>query len=199
MTRISTTLRTLAFTASLSLLAPLATAQAASSHAEALARLDPLVGAFTFSGTRNEVDGSVTTLVPTRAVGEASVNGVGRTLGFVTDAGAGAPITNRIDLSHDRFRDLYRVTVLDDASGLLDVYEGGLADGVLSVTNLRSDTFYPVGDLEVHFRLVWDLSDPVVEFTMDATTDRGAVWQPFMATVLTPLAETAPEVATNAD
>ena len=77
MTRIPTTLCTLAVTASLSLLAPLATAQAAPSHAEALARLDPLVGTFTFSGTRNEVDGSVTTLVPTRAVGEANVNGVG--------------------------------------------------------------------------------------------------------------------------
>jgi hypothetical protein len=49
----------------------------------------------------------------------------------------------------------YRVSSLDDVSGLLDIFEGGLGeDGALTVDNVRTNTFYRnASGVRVHTRL----------------------------------------------
>ncbi|MGB6230577.1 MAG: hypothetical protein WBF53_10670 [Litorimonas sp.] len=166
---------------------PETAAAAVHPHTAAMAKLAPLMGDFTLSGTQNNPDGSVSTLVETRATGGPVLGRTALKLETVADPGNGYPVRTELTLGYDQYRDLYRIAVLDNSSGLLDIYEGTVEDGVLRVDNLRTDTYYMAGDMKVHFRLVWDLTDPVIDYRVDASVDGGEVWQPYMAMVLTPV------------
>ncbi|WP_298913817.1 DUF1579 family protein [uncultured Algimonas sp.] len=152
----------------------------------AMAELKPLMGEFVVTGTQNEADGSVTPHVPSRATGEATVGKVGLLLKTAVNAGYGQPITTHVTLAYDQYRNVYRIAVLDNMSGLLDIYEGTVEDGVLSADNLRTDTYYMNGDMKVHFRLVWDMTGPVIDYDVDASIDGGETWMPYMMMEMTP-------------
>ncbi len=155
-------------------------------HTAAMAKLAPLTGTFTITGSQNEADSSVSTLAPSVATGEATVGSAGVLLKTAAGVESGAVVRMHLTLSYDQYRDVYRVAVLDDSSGLLDIYEGAVEDGVLRVDNLRADTSYRAGGVEVHFRLVWDMSEPVIDYDIDASVDGGETWMPFMMMEMTP-------------
>ncbi|MEM7730170.1 MAG: hypothetical protein AAF311_12990 [Pseudomonadota bacterium] len=156
-------------------------------HTAAMAHLQPLMGDFALSGTQNEADGSVSTHMPSMATGAPTVGKAGLLLKTHVGVEGGTAITTHLTLSYDQYRDVYRVAVLDDSSGLLDIYEGTVEDGVLRVDNLRADTFYMAGDMKVHFRLVWDMTDTVIDYDVDASVDGGETWLPFMMMEMVPV------------
>jgi hypothetical protein len=77
---------------------------------------------------------------------------------FVREIGDGFPIGSssigadgfdrrayQATFSWDRFQRLYRVTYIDNITGLLDIYQGPLDDGQLIVTNLHTGTYNTLG------------------------------------------------------
>ena len=78
--------------------------------------------------------------------------------------------------------DKYRVSVLDRAYGILDIYEGDLEGNTLQVDNLATATrFETAGGARMAFRLTWEfVSETSYRQTIDLTTDEGATWAPFM-------------------
>ncbi len=60
-----------------------------------------------------------------------------------------------LTLAYDVAQQRYRVSALDDVSGLLDIFEGGFGeDGALTVDNVRTNTFYKnANGARVHTRL----------------------------------------------
>ena len=79
----------------------------------------------------------------------------------------------------DQYRNIYRAFATDDTFGLGDVYEGHLKDGVLTLDNLRADTFYPLdGGGKMHFRLRIPVAGDTREMFVDLTTDGGKNWAP---------------------
>ncbi len=82
--------------------------------------------------------------------------------------------------SYDQYRELYRVAVMDDTWGLLDVYEGKPEGDKLILTNLKSGTFFPTGDGRWRaFKLMLDLTgDTERMLIVEKSDDGGASWQP---------------------
>ncbi|MEM9303000.1 MAG: hypothetical protein AAGE01_12860 [Pseudomonadota bacterium] len=81
--------------------------------------------------------------------------------------------------SWDQYRDVYRVAAMDDTWGLMDIYEGRLEDGKLTVDNVRSGTTFPVGEgVERHFRLAIPIHGDERTMVIDASTDGGQTWGP---------------------
>jgi hypothetical protein len=82
--------------------------------------------------------------------------------------------------SYDRFRETYRLVWFDELVTLCDVYEGGLTDGRLVLTNLKSGTAY-VGDdrVETFVRITEQPGPSRDEFTLiwEASTDKGKSWR----------------------
>jgi hypothetical protein len=157
------------------------------SVADAVARLDPLLGTFSVTGGQAGADGSLMAYVPSAAQGRALLNGFGLELDMAVGPAAGQMMTLRVTFSYDQFRQLYRVTVLDDMTGLMDIYEGDfINDNVLSVTNLRSETFYPNGEQPIYFKLEWNISGDAPTFDVLASSDVGKTWASYMQIILTP-------------
>ncbi len=75
-------------------------------------------------------------------------------------------------ISYDQFQGVYRVASMDKEFGLVSVFEGGLADGVLQVSDVR---FNPSGPM--NFRLTWDLRGPSPLVRIDGSVDGGATWR----------------------
>ena len=58
----------------------------------------------------------------------------------------GTTFTMRFTLGYDRFNEVYRVVVLDDINGFIDVYAGQAdSDGVIVLDNLSTGTGFPDG------------------------------------------------------
>ena len=81
--------------------------------------------------------------------------------------------------TYDPYREVYRLSVMDDAFGLLDIYEGAFdAQGRLVTTNLRADTSYPIEGGQLHFKLVHDFTGSDGHaFEVYMSADRGESWQ----------------------
>ena len=58
-----------------------------------------------------------------------------------------------IQLSYDQFQKCYRVTIVDNQYGLMDIYEGQFKENILLVTNERCKTFYPIQDGHLKFQI----------------------------------------------
>lgn len=164
-----------------------ATVTQAVSVVDAVARLNPLLGTFSVTGTQAGPDGSLIEYVPSTGEGRTLLNGFGVEQDMTVGPAVEQMMTLRVTFSYDQFRQLYRVTVLDDMTGLLDVYEGDfINESVLSVTNLRSETFYPNGAQSIYFKLEWNISGDAPTFAVLASSDVGKTWASYMQIVLTP-------------
>lgn len=155
--------------------------EADSAHRLAMQRLAPLVGTFNVTGVRHGQDGK-TQLKPSKVVVDYILNGFGVRDFSEADMGMEKPVALETTFSYDPYRNVYRVSVLDDTFGLMDIYEGRfLEDGILAVSNLRSDTYFPIGaDGErLHFMLRWDMTDATKQFDVLMTSDGGASWAPY--------------------
>lgn len=82
--------------------------------------------------------------------------------------------------SYDQYRNTYRIAVMDDTWGIMDIYEGAIEDGVLVATNLKSGTTFPINeDVSRAFRLkVKFLSATQRTLEIDKSDDGGKSWQP---------------------
>ena len=82
--------------------------------------------------------------------------------------------------TYDGFRNVYRVGVVDDVYGLLDVHEGGFTeDGRMVLTNRRVGTSFPLQDgreMFIRFTLVPGEGGHVALF--DVAIDDSEEWQP---------------------
>lgn len=83
--------------------------------------------------------------------------------------------------TYDPFRQVYRVAAVDHLSGMMDIAEGQIKDGVLVVDNLRAKTFFPWGEgKEGSFRLSKQFKDKD-HFLVEAEVsfDAGKTWAPY--------------------
>ena len=157
------------------------TVHAQSEEAQAaMVRLAPLVGVSQVSGVRHSPDGTMQ-LSPSQAEGEMILGGHALRETSHIEQQPGDVISLQTEFSFDQFRDRYRIAVLDNDFGLMDIYEGRfVSDALLVATNLRSDTHFPLEDgRAMHFQLRWDFSEPTVHFDVFLTVDGGANWLPF--------------------
>ncbi len=90
----------------------------------------------------------------------------------------GAPQSYELTLSYDVVMEVWRVTSMDNISGLVDVYEGTVDDsGALSVTNLRVGTHYLQGKLEAHNRITFSpREEGGWSMLVEGTLDLGEHW-----------------------
>lgn len=81
--------------------------------------------------------------------------------------------------SYDVDLDRYRITSLDDVSGLLDVYEGTFDEsGALVVSNVGTGTGYTYLGARHHNRLRLEPNgDTGWKWEIEVTTDLGATWK----------------------
>ncbi len=82
--------------------------------------------------------------------------------------------------SYDQYRKTYRIAVMDDTWGIMDIYEGNITDDKLVLTNMKSGTFFPIGNGILRgFKLMIDLAgDTQRSFVIHKTDDNGKTWQP---------------------
>lgn len=98
--------------------------------------------------------------------------------------GAGAEdLRRRHTFTWDPYLNRFRITVIDDASGHLDVYEGGFEDGRLLVDNLRAHTYSPTAlGRELAFRMRWhEISSDGFRLDVYQSDDDGESWTLFAA------------------
>lgn len=90
---------------------------------------------------------------------------------------AGSPRHVRRWYSHDRFRDVYRVTYFDSLTSHVNVLEGRFEDGRLVVTNLDSGTTWTSRGQTVHNRQVlYDIEPDAFKVDWDISIDGGKTW-----------------------
>lgn len=144
---------------------------------EAMARLAPLAGDWVVTGEIMGPNGAQA-MAPGSASAHFTFNNRGLEETAQIALGADGLSELRTLFSYDPYREVYRLSVMDDAYGLLDVYEGGFdAEGRLVTTNLRSDTSFPIEGGQLHFKLVHDFSgDEGHDFDVYMSTDRGESW-----------------------
>lgn len=92
---------------------------------------------------------------------------------FVSDQGT----TVVRNLSYDRFKELYRVSQLNDFTAHLDVKEGTFADGRLTVSNAKTDTSWTGLGQTFHQRLsIFDVAADSFKIEAEQSVDGGESW-----------------------
>lgn len=144
---------------------------------EAMARLAPLAGDWVVTGEIMGPDGAQA-LEPGTAQARYAFRERGLEETARIDLGSEGLTELRTLFSYDPYREVYRLSVMDDAFGLLDVYEGDFdAEGRLVTTNLRADTAYPIEGGQLHFKLVHDFAESGGhDFEVYMSADRGESW-----------------------
>ncbi len=92
-------------------------------------------------------------------------------------AGDGTSVVLYRQWSHDRFRDLYRVTQHNDFTSHLGVYEGRFDEGRLVVDNLSTDSADASRGAERHERLtLGEISEQGFTLDLEISRDGGETW-----------------------
>lgn len=82
-------------------------------------------------------------------------------------------------LTYDQYRQQFRKAAIDDVWGVMDIYEGGIEGDNLIMSNLRSKTFFPVGENTWRaFKLVMELKSPTRIMEVLKSDDGGTTWEP---------------------
>lgn len=80
--------------------------------------------------------------------------------------------------SYDQFQRKYRVSSIDQVSGLLDIYEGNLQEGKLVINNVVKDTYYTMGGTNYYNRLTLSrTSTNEALMLIEGSGNRGEQWQ----------------------
>lgn len=91
-------------------------------------------------------------------------------------------------LTFDQYRSVFRKAAIDDVWGVMDIYQGTIADDTLVLTNLESGTLFPVGaETWRGFRLSVPLIAGQRTMLIEKTDDHGQSWQPAFKSVYTPI------------
>lgn len=93
---------------------------------------------------------------------------------------AGSMFQTATTYSYDQYRNTYRIAVMDDTWGIMDIYEGTIEDGALVATNLKSGTTFPMSEsVSRAFRLKIKFLSPTQRtMEIDKSDDDGKSWQP---------------------
>jgi len=82
--------------------------------------------------------------------------------------------------SYDQYRQTYRLSVLDDTWGIMDIYEGEIEDNKLIATNIGKGTHFPTQDGgQMEFRLDIELNGDTRVTEINLTTNSGETWRQF--------------------
>jgi len=80
-------------------------------------------------------------------------------------------------LSYDRFRERYRLTEISSESRTMDVEEGPLAEGKITLTNVETGTSLEMFGTTIHSRTVFhDIGPDGFQIDRDVSTDGGKTW-----------------------
>ena len=144
-----------------------------------LGKLEPLVGRWTLSLEYSANGGDNWTKYPNSIV-EVGHRLKGLALAETTVSAEPGALELETYFSYDQYRDVYRLAVLDDTFGVMDIYEGRLDDNALIVTNLKAGTFFPTQDgRELAFRLTIAIDPVSRDMIIDASLDGGETWFPY--------------------
>lgn len=81
--------------------------------------------------------------------------------------------------SYDQFQGKYRMSSIDQVSGLLDIYEGNLQERKLVIDNVVKDTYYTMGGTNYYNRLTLSkISTNEGLMLIEGSDNRGEKWQP---------------------
>lgn len=146
---------------------------------KAMQKLSPLVGVWSLS-MEYSPDNGVTWQKAPRSQVELSFQLKQLIIGERPLDDAAATFQTRSFYSYDQYRKTYRIAVMDDTWGLMDIYEGNVTDGVLVATNLKAGTFFPIDEITPRaFRLSIDLSNSNErQMKVEKSDDGGRSWQP---------------------
>jgi glyoxylase-like metal-dependent hydrolase (beta-lactamase superfamily II) len=136
---------------------------------QGLARLDFITGRWAGTAARPEA-------TPTPAeVTFAPGPGASHRVGEMRLDGYGYAFT----LGYDLFQKRYRLAVVDDVTGLVDVFQGGFdASAALVLTNVEAGTHYRAGADVVHTRLTFrSLPDDRWQWEIADSRDGGRTWR----------------------
>lgn len=80
--------------------------------------------------------------------------------------------------SYDQFQQKFRMSSIDQVSGLLDIYEGAMKDEKLVIDNIIKDTYYTIGDKRFYNRLSLSRgTDKSAKMLIEASNTGGKEWQ----------------------
>jgi len=96
------------------------------------------------------------------------------------------PINFMGAFTYDVFNHEYRAAFVDDALGLLDTYTGNIEKGTLTISNIKSNTYYGTEDKKVHTRIRIIPSKPTgFSMIIHGSDDKGKTWEPMGKFVFT--------------
>lgn len=83
-------------------------------------------------------------------------------------------------IAFDQYRNTYRKAAIDDIWGIMDIYEGNIINNSLVMTNLKSGTFFPVGEGNIWraFKLEIELAHSKRVTMVYKSDDDGLHWEP---------------------
>lgn len=92
----------------------------------------------------------------------------------------GRPVEEVRTWSWDRFRKVYRLAAIDDVNGHLDIYEGTLADGKLTLANAETRTALttPDGKAVIGRYTVSGITPTGFRLDWESSRDEGKTWIP---------------------
>ncbi len=162
--------------------------ETAKAPAAAMAKLDALQGEWKAVTEIIQSDGVWQEQSVTLVVIEKSLGGLLLTESEIERISGDATSPQlKIDYTFDQYRKVYRVSVIDSGWGIMDIYEGDLEDGAISLTNIRSGTSFPLeGGGELFFRLNMPVSEDKHVLDINLSADKGETWQPFYRVTYTP-------------
>lgn len=80
-------------------------------------------------------------------------------------------------LSYDRFGDMYRLATIDDTTTYMDVQEGKLEEGVLTVSNQETSTHFETFGFTIKERTAFkELSADAFQVEVESSMDGGENW-----------------------
>lgn len=81
-------------------------------------------------------------------------------------------------LTYDQYEKTYRKAAIGDGWGIMDIYEGGIENEEITLSNLESGTLFPLGENVYRgFRLIMEIKRPMRTMLIEKTDDGGETWQ----------------------
>jgi hypothetical protein len=93
---------------------------------------------------------------------------------------SGDALSVETTISYDQYRRTFRISVLDDTWGIMDIYEGIIESNKLIATNIGKGTHFPTedgGSMEFKLNITLDGDTRVTEINL--TTNSGETWRQF--------------------
>lgn len=147
-------------------------------HAE-MQKLAPMVGTWTLAMEYSPDDGATWQKAPSSEV-QFSYQMKNLILGEKPLDESSVTFQTASFYSYDQYRKTYRIAVLDDTWGIMDIYEGNIENGILVATNLKAGTTFPMSEtVSRAFRLNITIADSTErKMIIEKSDDGGKSWQP---------------------